>query len=80
MNHAKRNWKEYNKSLVNNGSLTVWIDPNAYAQWIYKSGKRGRPKFSSYAIKVGWILKTVYRLVFRALQGFFNSILQLMKF
>lgn len=79
MNHAKRNWKEYNKSLVNKGSLTVWIDPNAYAQWIYKSGKRGRPKFSSYVIKVGWILKTVYRLAFRALQGFFNSILQLMK-
>jgi hypothetical protein len=79
MNHAKRNWTEYNKSLVNKGSLTVWIDPSTYAQWIYKSGKRGRPKFSSYVIKVGWILKTVYRLTFRALQGFFNSILQLMK-
>lgn len=75
----KRNWKEYNKSLVNKGSLTIWIDPNSKDQWITKNKKRGRPKFSSMVIKTGWILKTVYRLTYRSLQGFFDSILKLMK-
>jgi hypothetical protein len=78
MSHAKRNWKNYNKSLVNRGSLTIWIDPDSQNQWVIKE-KRGRPKFSSLVIKTGWILKTVYRLTFRTLQGFFNSILKLMK-
>jgi hypothetical protein len=78
MSHAKRNWSQYNRSLVNKGSLTIWIDSNYYEQWI-NLGRRGRPKFDKSVIKIGWILKTVYRLTYRALEGFFGSILKLMK-
>lgn len=78
MSRDKRNWQEYNKSLINRGSLTIWIDPNIAKEWV-KQGKRGRPKFCSQVIKAGLILKTVYRLAYRALQGFFQSILKLMQ-
>lgn len=78
MSHAKRNWSQYNRSLVNKGSLTIWIDSDCYEKWIHL-GKRGRPKFDKSVIKIGWILKTIYRLTYRALEGFFSSILKLMK-
>jgi len=40
-----RNWKEYNKALVNRGSLTVWFDADSAANWKNdtRTGKRGRP-------------------------------------
>ena len=27
------NWKQYNKALINRGSLTFWIDEEAIAVW-----------------------------------------------
>ena len=46
------NWKQYNKALINRGSLTFWIDEEAIAEWKQnKQGKRGRPRrFSDVAI------------------------------
>ncbi|OQU00728.1 transposase, partial [Vibrio parahaemolyticus] len=39
------NWKQYNKALINRGSLTFWIDEEAIAEWNQnKQGKRGRPR------------------------------------
>ena len=46
------NWKQYNKALINRGSLTFWIDEEVIADWKQnKQGKRGRPRrFSDLAI------------------------------
>ena len=33
------NWKQYNKALINRGSLTFWIDEEAIAEW--KQNKQG---------------------------------------
>lgn len=40
-----RNWKQYNKALVNRGSLTLWFDKNSIDVWhpSTSSGQRGRP-------------------------------------
>ncbi len=40
-----RNWSEYNKALVNRGSLTIWFDEESIAEWhnSQPSGRRGRP-------------------------------------
>ncbi len=27
------NWKQYNKALINRGSLTFWIDEETIAEW-----------------------------------------------
>jgi len=28
-----RNWREYNKALVNRGSLTIWFDEKSIEEW-----------------------------------------------
>ena len=39
------NWKQYNKALINRGSLTFWVDEETIAEWKKnKQGKRGRPR------------------------------------
>ena len=66
------NWKQYNKALINRGSLTFWIDEEAIAEWKQnKQGKRRRPRrFSDLAITTALMLKRVFFMPLRALQGF----------
>jgi hypothetical protein len=75
-----RNWKEYNRALVNRGSLTIWFDEKSVKNWISNQYKgRGRPKFySDEAILCALVIKAVYRLPFRALRGFILSLVQLL--
>jgi hypothetical protein len=77
-----RNWKHYNKSLVNRGSITFWIDEKSIQCWYeneHISRSPGRPKkYSQLAIKTILILKQVYRLTFRSAQGFVKSLFNLM--
>jgi len=49
-----RNWKEYNQSLVNRGSITFWFNEDAIEKWYSdeKPYKRGRPDtYSDDAIR-----------------------------
>ena len=66
------NGKQYNKALINRGSLTFWIDEEAIAEWKQnKQGKRRRPRrFSDLAITTALMLKRVFFMRLRALQGF----------
>lgn len=76
-----RNWKEYNKALVNRGSLTVWFDAESIAAW-HKTdltGQRGRPQlYSDLSIQCCLTLKMVFKLPLRATQGFVDSLLNLL--
>ncbi|MDN3617163.1 IS5-like element ISVba2 family transposase [Vibrio gallaecicus] len=73
------NWKQYNQSLINRGSLTFWIDEEAISGWTQsKQNKRGRPRrFSDLAITTALMVKRVFSMPLRALQGFINSIFRL---
>ncbi len=73
------NWKQYNKALINRGSVTFWIDEEAIAEWKQnKQGKRGRPRrFSDLAITTALMVKRVFSLPLRALQGFLDSVFKL---
>jgi hypothetical protein len=75
------NWKQYNKALINRGSLTFWIDEEAIAEWKQnKQGKRGRPRrFSDLAITTALMVKRVFSMPLRALQGFLDSVFKLAK-
>lgn len=75
-----RNWAEYNKALVNRGSLTIWFSDDSIGGWLAKqSNQKGRPRiYSDEAILCALIVKAVYRLPFRALRGFICSLLQLL--
>lgn len=78
-----RNWPHYNKSLINRGSITFWIDEKSISEWYENQSSnksRGRPqKYSDAAILTVLILKQVYNLSLRASQGFTHSIFKLMQ-
>ncbi len=77
--HKISNWQQYNQALVNRGSLTVWMDDEAIHQWYCQShhGRRGRGfQFSDNAIATALMLKNVFKLPLRALEGFINVTVQ----
>lgn len=75
-----RNWAEYNRALVQRGSLTIWFSPEAVEGWLcVKEGKKGRPTLYSHeAILCALMLKAVYHLPFRALRGLLLSLVMLL--
>lgn len=76
-----RNWREYNQSLVNRGSITFWFDENAIQKWysVERSNKPGRPDtYSDDAIRCALLIKAVFRIALRALQGFLASIIKIL--
>lgn len=76
------NWPAYNKALKQRGSLTIWVDESAIAGWTEKTclEQRGRPlHYSDMAITTALMMKRVFRLSLRALQGFVDSIFKLMR-
>lgn len=77
------NWREYNKRLVDRGRLTLWLSDDIMETWHCQeqSGKRGRPvQYSDTAIELCLTLKNLYKLPYRAAQGFVSSLLNLAGF
>ena len=76
-----QNWSEYDAALVKRGSITVWFEEDDVRKnWTAKaSGKRGAPIiFSNEAIQMLLMLKAVYKLRYRTLEGFARSMMDLM--
>jgi hypothetical protein len=76
-----RNWRQYNQSLVNRGSITFWFDEHAISKWysVERTDKPGRPEtYSDDAIRCGLLIKAVFRTALRALQGFVGSIIKIL--
>lgn len=76
------NWSEYNRSLINRGSLTLWMSDDAIDKWLQPKvkGKNGHPViYSNDAILCALTLRAIFHMPFRATQGFIFSIFQLLK-
>ena len=75
------NWKEYEQSLCNRGSLTLWISPSVIKSWKPRSSKRrGRQElFLDRTIETILSLRIIFHLPLRETEGFVTSIFQLMK-
>jgi IS5 family transposase len=74
----KRIWKNYNRQLVERGSITFYIDEKCIETTSSATG-RGRPQqFSNPLIQALLLIKSQYRLTYRALEGFAKSIIPLM--
>lgn len=77
-----RNWKEYNRSLKQRGSLTFWISQDLIENWIEKekTGERGSsPKYTDQAIRTLASVKFVFHQAGRQTCGLVESIFALMK-
>jgi len=74
------NWSEYNAGLKQRGSLTLWLDDKVAQSWYHQGpAKRGGQMiYSADCIVMLLSLKVTFRLGFRQLEGFAESILNLM--
>ena len=79
--HRGTNWREYDASLRNRGSLTVWFTPDAIAGW--KAQPRATPggqrHYSDLAIETALTLRAVFRLALRQSEGLIASIMELLE-
>lgn len=75
--YKTRNWAEYNLSLKQRGSLSIWFD--AEMMWEAEaSGRRGRQQtYSDAAIQACLTLKVLFGLPLRQATGFVESLLHL---
>lgn len=73
-----RNWSEYTKKKIQNGSLNFWIDEACLRTWDQKTletGEPGRPfQYPDALIQFCLILRFVYQLPLRQTQGFVQSL------
>jgi ribosomal protein S8E len=77
-----RNWKQYNKALIQRGSITLWFSQDAIDKWhaTTTTGKKGHPQiYSDDAILCALLIRTIYQLPLRAVQGLLISLAALMK-
>ena len=76
------NSSEYDQSLKNRGSLTVWFSEEAIAEWnnaVLKQRKRGgQAVYSDLAIETCVMLGLVYKQRLRQTEGFVESIIKLL--
>lgn len=77
-----RNWRNYNRSLRQRGSLTFWISEDLLAHWetADKTGNRGRSvRYTKAAIVACASLKFVFQQAGRQTCGLLDSIFRLLK-
>jgi IS5 family transposase len=76
-----RNWREYNRALVQRGSLTMWLSEDRLAAWrnSARTGKRGHPQdYTDTAILTMATLQEIYHLGLRQTEGLMESIGELL--
>ena len=76
-----KNWTEYDKALVQRGSISFWLSDNFEEIWLYTGEKQRGSQFdySDKAIEIMLTLKEVFHLTNRGVEGFVRSLFQMMK-
>ncbi|MBS4168102.1 hypothetical protein PARA125_000734 [Parachlamydia sp. AcF125] len=73
---SERNWKQYNKQLIQRGSLTFLLEPKLLKPTVKRQPTKGRPyEYSNVFVEILFMLKIQFKLAYRALQGFAQSFL-----
>lgn len=76
-----RNWKDYNRSLINRGNITLWFDEKTVGSWNHENpnGKRGRDfTYADAAIECALTIRSLFRLSLRKTQGFLEGLISLL--
>jgi IS5 family transposase len=76
-----KNWSEYEKALVQRGSITFWLSDDIKQTWLYVGEKQRGSQFdySDKAVEIMLTLKEVFHLTNRGVEGFVRSLFQMMK-
>ena len=76
------NWRKYNESLVQRGSITFWFSEDVIDQWHHANDrpKVGHPfVYSDTAIECLLALRELFQLPYRQTEGLGKSLVQLMQ-
>jgi hypothetical protein len=76
------NWRKYNESLVQRGSITFWFNDDVLDRWHHANErpKVGHPfVYSDTAIECLLTLRELFRLPYRQTEGLARSLAQLMQ-
>ena len=76
-----QNWSEYEKSLVQRGSITFWLSDDFEQTWLYTGEKQRGSQFdySDKAIEIMLTIKEVFHLTNRGVEGFVRSLFGMME-
>ena len=71
-----KNWSEYEKALVQRGSITFWFSEDFEQVWLYVGEKQRGSQFeySEKAIEIMLTIKEVFHLTNRSVEGFVRSV------
>jgi len=74
-----RNWCEYEKALVQRGSITFWLSEDFERTWVYTGEKQCGSQFeySDTAIEIMLTIKEVFHLTNRGVEGFVRSLFEM---
>lgn len=75
------NWRQYNESLVQRGSVTFWFSEDVIRHWQHANAlpRRGHPfVYSDTAIECLLVLRELFQLPYRQTEGLGRSLVQLM--
>jgi hypothetical protein len=74
------NWRDYDASLRQRGSLTVWVTEEAIAAWTAepRTTRGGQRTYSALAILTALTLRAVFRLALRQTEGLIGSVIRLL--
>ena len=76
------NWRKYNESLVQRGSITFWFGEDVIDQWHHTNGQRkvGHPfVYSDAAVESLLVLRELFQLPYRQTEGLGRSLIALMQ-
>jgi hypothetical protein len=76
-----KNWSEYDKALVQRGSITFWMSDDFEKTGLHTGKKQRGSQFdySDQAILVMLTVKEVFHLTNRGVEGFVYSVFRMMK-
>jgi hypothetical protein len=76
-----KNWSDYDKALVQRGSITFWLTDDFEKEWRHTGEKQRGSQFdySDQAILVMLTMKEVFQLTNRQTEGFMRSLFALIK-
>lgn len=76
-----KNWSEYDKALVQRGSITFWMSEGFEKTWLYTGEKQRGSQFdyTDRAILVMLTVKEIFHLSNRGVEGFVRSLFRMMK-
>ena len=76
-----RNWHDYNESLVQRGSITLWTSEEDIRAWKPDGPRKrgGQVQYSDGAIQCLLMVRSVFHLTLRATEGFLRSLFHLLE-